>query len=193
MDGRPRSGPFPHLEAPVPVIDPELVAILAIAAAVLAVLLLVVVLVLAHRLRVVRRSQRRPFASSDPDIVEILDQQRADLTRLRDETAQLHTASLDLRERLRGSISRVALVRYDAFDDMGGALSFSAALLDEHRHGMVVSAINGRSETRCYAKPIIDGTSEHTLTSEEDQAIAAAIEGRPVTAPAGGRRRRRAS
>jgi hypothetical protein len=184
----------------VPDIDPQLVAILAVAACAAVLALLVAVLVLALRLRAVRRVQRRAFGSGERDIVEILDHQRAEMARVRDEmarvrdeTARLHTESLDLREQLRGSISRVSVVRYDAFDDMGGALSFSAALLDDHHHGMVVSAINGRSETRCYAKPVTDGTSEHTLSSEEDEAIATAIEGRPATAPTGGRRRRRAS
>jgi hypothetical protein len=177
----------------VPDIDPQLVAILAIVACAAVLALLVAVLVLALRLRAVRRVQRRAFGSGERDIVEILDRQRAEMARVRDETARLHTESLDLREQVRGSISRISVVRYDAFDDMGGALSFSAALLDDRHHGMVVSAINGRSETRCYAKPVTDGTSEHTLSSEEDEAIAAAIEGRPATAPTGGRRRRRAS
>ena len=177
----------------MPVIDPQLVAILAIVACGLAVLLSVAVVVLAFRLRGERRTQSRALGSGEHDIIEMLDLQRAEVARVRDEIARLRTESLDLREQLNGSISRIAVVRYDAFDDMGGALSFSAALLDEHRHGMVISAINGRSETRCYAKPVIDGSSEHTLTSEEDDAIAAAIEGHPAAAPTGGRRRRRAS
>jgi len=189
----------------VPVIDPQLVAILAIAACVLAVVLLVAVVVLGRRLRVVRQSQ--PQASGGPrdrDLVEMLELHRTEVARVRDEASRLHSASLDVREQLRGSVSRVALVRYDAFEDMGGAQSFSAALLDEHGHGMVISAINGRSETRCYAKPIVDGLSEHLLSNEEDDAISAALEGRPVTEPApvaavpnpassGGRRRWRAS
>jgi uncharacterized protein YoxC len=179
----------------VPVIDPQLVAILAIAACIAALVLLVVVVVLALRLRAVRRTLRRAFGSGgrNIDIVEMLDLQRAEAARLREETARLHTEIRQLREDRRGVVSRIALVRYDAFDDMGGALSFSAALLDDHRHGMVISAINGRSETRCYAKPVVDGRSEHTLSSEEDEAISAAIEGRPATAPTEGRGRRRAS
>lgn len=188
----------------MPTIDPQLVAILAIAACALAVVLLIAVVVLGRRLRSVRQSQPQASGPEDRDIVYGLDLHRTEVERVREEAARLHTASLDLREQLRGSVSRVAVVRYDAFEDMGGAQSFSAALLDGHGHGMVISAINGRSETRCYAKPIVDGLSEHTLSSEEDDAITAAIEGRPATvpatapaapspAPSGGRRRRRAS
>ena len=48
----------------------------------------------------------------------------------------------------------MAVVRYDAFGDLAGALSFSAALLDDAGNGLVLSSINGRSETRTYAKGV---------------------------------------
>jgi hypothetical protein len=60
----------------------------------------------------------------------------------------------ELRELARGAVSRVGTVRYDAFEDMGGRLSFSSALLDERGDGVVVTAINGRTDTRVYAKPV---------------------------------------
>lgn len=71
----------------------------------------------------------------------------------------------------RFALQRFALVRYDAFDDMGGALSFSAALLDDHGDGLVVTSINGRTETRTYAKPIKRLQSDHNLSTEERQAL----------------------
>ena len=75
----------------------------------------------------------------------------------------------------RSSLQRFAIVRYDAFDEMGGMLSFSAALLDGHGDGIVFSSINGRTETRTYAKPIKNMTSEFHLSDEEREAIAAAV------------------
>lgn len=69
------------------------------------------------------------------------------------------------------ALRHVGVVRYDAFGDMGGALSFSAAIFDDHGDGLVISSINGRSETRTYAKPLIDLRSDHTLSPEEQQAI----------------------
>ena len=53
---------------------------------------------------------------------------------------------------MRQSLRNVAVVRYDAFGDMGGRLSFSAALLDDIGDGIVLSSINGRGESRTYAK-----------------------------------------
>ncbi len=72
------------------------------------------------------------------------------------------------------ALRHVAVVRYDAFGDMGGRLSFSAALYDDAGNGLVISSINGRSETRTYAKPLVDLRSDHTLSPEEEQAIKAA-------------------
>ncbi len=77
----------------------------------------------------------------------------------------------------RFAIQKFGLVRYDAFEDMGGRLSFSAALLDDHGDGVVITAINGRTETRSYAKPIKELSSEHNLSEEERQAIATAVSG----------------
>ncbi len=67
------------------------------------------------------------------------------------------------------------MVRYDAFGDLAGALSFSAALLDDAGNGLVLSSINGRSETRTYAKGVTAGTSDVPLSPEEHEAIAEAF------------------
>ncbi len=74
-----------------------------------------------------------------------------------------------------GALRNLALVRYDAFGEMSGRLSFSLALLDEHGDGVTISAISGRSDTRVYAKAIAGGKGEHELSPEEHQAVSAAL------------------
>ena len=74
-----------------------------------------------------------------------------------------------------GSVRRVALLRYDAFEDVGGRLSFSCAMLDEHGTGVVITSINGRQETRVYAKPVTARTSTYNLSAEEEEAIRQAM------------------
>ena len=76
---------------------------------------------------------------------------------------------------IEGSVRRVALLRYDAFEDVGGRLSFSCAMLDEHGTGVVLTSINGRQETRVYAKPVAVGTSTYNLSAEEEEAIRQAM------------------
>ena len=53
-------------------------------------------------------------------------------------------------------------------------MSFSAAVLDDAGDGLVITAIHGRGETRSYAKGLVGGASEHTLSPEEQQAVDAA-------------------
>ena len=95
---------------------------------------------------------------------------RQQINGARDELAQ---ARADLADALR----HVAVVRYDAFGDMGGRLSFTAALLDDAGDGLVITSIHGRSEARTYAKGIKAGKSEQSLSPEEDQAIELALKG----------------
>jgi hypothetical protein len=76
---------------------------------------------------------------------------------------------------LAAALRNVALVRYDAFDDMAGRMSFSVAMLDDNGDGLTLSSIAGRSDTRVYAKGIQSSRSDHELSPEEDQAITAAI------------------
>ena len=90
---------------------------------------------------------------------------------LRGEVGTLSEGLAKARADLSDAIRHIAVVRYDAFPDMGGRLSFSAALLDDSGDGLVLTSINGRSETRTYAKGVKAGASEHQLSPEEQQAI----------------------
>ena len=100
--------------------------------------------------------------------VETVDGLRAEVSGLKQ---GLERARTDLSDAIR----HVAVVRYDAFPDMGGRLSFSAALLDDAGDGLVLTSINGRTETRTYAKGVKGGGSEHQLSPEEEQAISFAV------------------
>jgi hypothetical protein len=75
------------------------------------------------------------------------------------------------------AMQKFGIVRYDAFEEMGGRLSFSAAFLDDHGDGVVFTSINGRTETRTYAKPIKALASDFNLSDEERAAIATAVAG----------------
>jgi hypothetical protein len=74
-----------------------------------------------------------------------------------------------------GGLRNLALVRYDAFSEMSGRMSFSLALLDDKGDGVTLSAIAGSADTRVYAKGVASGKGEHELSPEEQQAVAAAL------------------
>jgi hypothetical protein len=75
---------------------------------------------------------------------------------------------------LHDAIRHVAVVRYDAFGDMGGRYSFSLALLDDDGDGLVLTAIHARSDTRTYFKGVRSGASDEPLSPEELRVIALA-------------------
>lgn len=80
-----------------------------------------------------------------------------------------------LRGQLTACVQQVGVVRFNAFEDTGSDLSYAIALLDEKNNGVVLSSIFGRSEARCYAKPIVDGESSYFLTDEEKEAMRLAL------------------
>lgn len=69
------------------------------------------------------------------------------------------------------SIQHIGIVRFNAFKEMGGDLSYALALLDQKGNGIVVSSIYGRDDARTYAKPIKAGRSSYKLSEEEELAI----------------------
>jgi Protein of unknown function (DUF4446) len=99
---------------------------------------------------------------------------------LRGEVAGIQAGLGVVRSDLADALRHVAVIRYDAFKDMGGRMSFSAALLDDDGDGLVITAINGRSETRAYAKGIKTGQSDNALSPEEEQAVDHALQGRKL-------------
>ena len=76
----------------------------------------------------------------------------------------------------------LAVVRYDALSEMSGQLSFLVALLNALGDGVVLSSINGRSETRTYAKIVRSGTGTQPLSPEEERAVRAARLGQGLPA-----------
>lgn len=122
--------------------------------AVLSVLALVVAVA---ALAVALRGTRRRSGADDSDLPE-------DVPALRSEVAALR---LDLAASLR----HLSVVRYDAFSDTGGHLSWSVAVLDDAGSGMVLTSIHGRQDTRSYAKAVTSWESEQQLSPEEEEAI----------------------
>lgn len=76
---------------------------------------------------------------------------------------------------LPGAISRMGLVQFQAFEDVGGGQSSALALLDAEGSGVVITSLHARVGTRIYVKRVIQGRGEGTLGEEETAAIADAL------------------
>jgi hypothetical protein len=113
---------------------------------------------------------------NETEIFDVIHNLAEGIDRLADKQERLALAGKQNRALAAESIRHVAVVRFDAFPEVGGRMSFAAALLDEGGNGLVVSSINGRSDGRVYAKPIIGSRSEFPLSEEEEEAIRQAFE-----------------
>lgn len=122
--------------------------------------LVVAVVALGLSVLAVRRAAAPPRAASPDDLPE-------DVLGLRQEVAALVAEGRD-------ALRHLAVVRYDAFGDMGGHLSWSLALLDDGGNGVVLTSIHGRSDARTYAKNVSGWSSDQQLSPEELEAVAAA-------------------
>ena len=71
--------------------------------------------------------------------------------------------------------NKIGIVKYDAFPDVGGRLSFALAMLDESDSGFVLNAIHGREGCYTYVKEIVKGESYIVLGQEEKEALRQAV------------------
>jgi Protein of unknown function (DUF4446) len=126
-------------------------------------------------LRERRQRRRRRDPAGDRRLNALVVEQARSIQRLEAAVRQLALGQKQLGELAGEAVRHVAVVRFDAFEDMGGRLSFSAAILDGRGDGMVITSINGRQDTRVYAKAVSNGTSAHNLSDEEHQAIRLAL------------------
>lgn len=81
----------------------------------------------------------------------------------------------DINESLRFAFSKMGMVKYDAFNEMGGKLSFALALLDNRNNGFLINAMHSREGCYTYVKEIINGESYINLGEEEKKALNKAI------------------
>ena len=115
------------------------------------------------------------LAAHVTDLHQRLDEVRSGLDQAHGELRDVRAAAAEPPAPDPTALRHVALVRYDAFADVGGRLSYSVALLDDTRSGLVLTTLSGKSDVRTYVRPISAGAAEGTLTAEEQQAIDAAV------------------
>ena len=85
-------------------------------------------------------------------------------TDMQDEHQKLHA-------QVQNCLQNIKIVRYDAFDAMGGEMSYSLLLTDANNKGVIMTSIYGREESRCFAKDIDNGKSSYPLAEEEQRLL----------------------
>ena len=142
----------------------------------IAILALVIAVALAFRTgRMKRQYSVLSAADGRSSFVEVVARKAEEVEGLRDDVAQLAEDLRATQVELQQAIRHVGVIRYDAFGDMGGRMSFSAAMVDDHGNGFVLTSVHARSESRSYVKQLRGGMAEVSLSPEEAAAVAEAV------------------
>ena len=147
----------------------------AIAACALAVLALIACALLVRRVHRLQGAQRAILGGTSHDMVDFAVSLQGRIDGLHRSVDEVSAALGRLERRLDSTVSRLAVVRYDAYEDTGGKQSASFAFLDATRTGTVVTAIQGRDYARIYVKDIERGTASVALSPEELTAVERAM------------------
>ena len=110
--------------------------------------------------------------SLEKKFMELFEEQSAQKTVLDKHTQQIK----DLYFKHRNTFQKMGFVKYDAYKEMGGKLSFCLVLLDEENDGFVLNSIHSSNGCYSYTKRIKNGKSDLELSPEETVALKKALE-----------------
>ena len=129
----------------------------------------------ASRIRSIRDGQKVLLGNGKGDLVDFAVALQARIDDLHRAVDEIAAGLSRVDRRVDETLSNVAVVRYDAYEDTGGQLSASVALLDGARTGVVLTAIQGRDHARIYVKQLDHGRASIALSPEEIEAVERAM------------------
>ncbi len=148
----------------------------AIALASICVILLIIMIIVLCKLKKLRRrvdslTRGKDAETMEDSILNFFDR----IESLEDAEKKMHRDIRDIKENLKITYQKSALVKYDAFREMSGALSYSLALLDKENNGVLITSMYSREGCYTYAKDIFNGESKINLSDEEAEALKQAV------------------
>lgn len=149
-----------------------------------ALILLLLIIAIVHTVRLAKLSKRykkfmagKNAKSLEQDIEGIFEDNRF----LKASTEKNRKDIQSLYRKFEGAFQKVGIVKYDAFNQMGGQLSFSLALLDENDNGFILNSVHSTEGCYSYTKEIKKGICEISLGDEEKKALDIAMGTTDVT------------
>ncbi len=144
--------------------------------AALFVFLLIYTISLSRKLAALGRRQSARLSDGNlGEIVSCITEQSDTLSALKDRHEQISTQQEGQSLALSSCVQKIGMVRFNAFDDVGGEQSFALVLLDASGNGVALSSLYGRQDSRFYAKAIVNGEGERPLSEEEQRALGIAL------------------
>lgn len=152
---------------------------LLIAVAVLLLLLIIVLVLLIVQIKKTGNLKKRldkfvlgkDGSSLEQEIVSLFEDNKF----LKNTTEKNKKDIRNLYKNMESAYQKMGLVKYDAFNQMGGQLSFCLALLDENNNGFILNSVHSTEACYSYTKEIKQGESTISLGKEEEEALAMAM------------------
>ncbi len=149
----------------------------------LSLILLVYSILLSSRLAKMKRRRNAALANGNiEEIVNCLTDQSNTVAGLENKLKDVVDRQTSLDRTLSSCVRKLGIVRFNAYDDVGGEQSFALVMLDDNNNGVAVSSLSGRQDTRVYAKRIVGGEGERALSDEERGAFDQARAGQELSA-----------
>ena len=153
--------------------DPGILVILSIILAVAAIILVIMLFLKQSRLETNYKIFMK--GKNGKTLEETFKSKFEDIELVREQTDLLHKRMMYVEKSLNKSYQKCGVVKYDAFKELGGQLSFAYALLNDSNTGFVINCIHSREGSYTYIKDIVRGECELPLSDEESEAVKTAI------------------
>lgn len=154
----------------------QLVFYVTIALSVVSILLAVVLIIVLCKLKTLKRRVDSLTRGKDTESLEDIIVSYLERVESLEEGEEMTRAALNaIKDNLKITYQKKGLVKYDAFREMSGALSYSLALLDKENNGVLISSMYSREGCYTYAKDIKNGECKINLSEEEAEALKQAV------------------
>ena len=148
--------------------------------AITVVIIILLILLILSMLKISRLTAKYNFfmkgkeaKSLESEIMKLFEDNR----RMKDDIGKNIKDIKSLNKQIRTTYQKMGLIKYDAFSQMGGKLSFCLALLDEDNDGFLINSVHGTDSSYSYIKRIVSGQSNMDMTNEEKAALNKAVQG----------------
>ncbi len=139
---------------------------------ILVILLILMMLFTIHKMNIISRKYKALMSGKKgADLEKVIRYRFKEMDKVKANAKRVTREHKEIKAHLNRSISKTALIKYDAFDKMAGKLSFVIALLDDNHSGIIINSMHSREGCFTYAKEIIKGESFIPLSEEEKEAL----------------------
>ncbi|MEN6357833.1 MAG: DUF4446 family protein [Armatimonadota bacterium] len=138
--------------------------------------LILFICVIVQSSRLSRLAQRKSAKLADAgaeELAEAITEQSAMISDLRNKLDEARVRQMELAGAVDNCLQKTNIIRFNAFEDVGGEQSFALSVLDANNTGIIISSLYGRQDSRLYVKNVKNGEGERALSEEEQRAIGA--------------------